>query len=39
MNFKEIEDKIIEIFSYLYETVNYELYEIVDLEDNNNYDC
>lgn len=35
---QEKEEKIIEMFKYLYDTVEYELYDNEDLMDNNNYD-
>ena len=34
----EKEKKIIETFEYLYNTVNYNFYELDELEDNNDYD-
>ena len=35
---KEKENKLIEIFEYLYNTVNYELYDLDEIEDPFAYD-
>ena len=35
---KEKESKIIDILSYLYDTVEYELYDNEELMDNDNYE-
>ena len=38
LTIKEKEDKIIEIFKYLYKSSEFELYDDNELIDNNNYD-
>ena len=38
LNNKQIEDKIKEIMEHLYNIVDFELYELDELEENNNYD-